>query len=226
MTVSLKAAPAIDTTLEQLRSMSAQEVAALLGKDLQVWPGKCFEIAYGMVKALNWADATAVYGHFRGKISRKCKLFHGKPLVHHGWILTSEGYVVDPTRWVFEHVEPYIAIFAPGAAELADYDEGGEQWARDKMGPAPAFQATAKIVSLADGKASPELAQAIGGLLGNPRGLTDVSMNQVFWLANLPYTSLGSTAGPLYSWFKNIGVIGFVPVDFLHRAKREGQLQA
>jgi len=87
--------------------LSAQEVAKSIDIKLTRWPGNCFGIATAMVEA-KVVDGDAVYGHWLGPVAKSCKMFSGKPIIQHGWILQKDGTVIDPTRFVFEGLSPYI----------------------------------------------------------------------------------------------------------------------
>lgn len=220
-----------DAVLEQLERMSMEEVATLMNWPLETWPGNCFGVASQLVEALNWTDATAVYGNFIGEVSPECSLFYGRPVVHHGWILTAQGCVVDPTRWVFDASAPAIKILKPWEAskeELAVYDEGGEELARMRHGDAPTFVEGERTFELRGPGIPPELAFIVMCRLtppGRPPSvLKQVSLTQVRWLANTPYTDWGDSAGTVYAWLDSIKCHAFVPVDFWKRAIREGQL--
>ncbi|TAL42437.1 MAG: hypothetical protein EPN91_08640 [Salinibacterium sp.] len=88
-------------------SVTAQEAAKRIQWPLSTWPGNCFGVASKLVKD-KVIKGTAVYGHWLGPVARTCKMFYGKPIINHGWILQKDGTVVDPTRYVFEGVQPYI----------------------------------------------------------------------------------------------------------------------
>jgi hypothetical protein len=222
----------VDATLARLEKMTAQELSTLMNWPLDTWPGNCFGVASRLIDALEWEGATAVYGHYLGPISKSCTLFYGKPLVHHGWVLTSQGCIIDPTRWVFEDVAPYIAKYKPWTAEdaeLLQYDEGGEQWARQRLGPPPAFNVKERSYALTGEGVPASLQPFVAGSLARAgqfaMTVREVSLEQVRWLANQPYSDLGDAAGMLYSWIASIGLKGLVPVDFLKRAEREGQFK-
>jgi hypothetical protein len=220
-----------DSILEKLERMTVAEVAELLNWPLASWPGNCFGVASQLVEALNWSDATAVYGTFNGDVSPDCDLFYGKPVIHHGWVLTSQGCIVDPTRWVFDAAEPAVTILKPweaSAEELEVYDEGGETLARLRQEVIPQFVEGERTFELSGPGVSKELVFIISSRLA-PRGtmpvtLERVSLTQVRWLANMPYSDWGAAAGPVYTWLASVSCKALVPFDFWKRAVREGQL--
>lgn len=218
----------IDDTLARLKGLSVEDVAELIAIPLNEWPGNCFGVASKLVEALEW-DATAVYGHYLGPIAATCTMFSPNCVTHHGWVLTKQGVVVDPTRWVFEDVQPSIAIYEPWVAdseELSQYDEGGEQWLRDNPKPVPAFDASMKKASLLEGEGGVALQQFVSSYMSfasmKKEELTELSLNQIVWLANQPYTKLGTSAKLVYEWLVSIKRKGLIPIDFWMRAKREG----
>lgn len=220
-----------DPVLERLQRMSVEEVAALLNWPVDTWPGNCFGVASKLVEALDWTDATAVYGNYIGEVAPECDMFYGRPVVHHGWVLTSQGCIVDPTRWVFDAAEPAITILKPwevSSDEMEVYDEGGEDLARMRHGPVPGFVEGENTFELRGPGIPPELAFIVTSRLtplGHmPTVVKQVCLSQVRWLANTPYTDLGDSAGTLYEWLRSIQCSAFVPVDFWKRAIREGHL--
>jgi hypothetical protein len=88
------------------------EAVIALGSPPETWVGNCYAIAYQLVEA-GLVEGRAVYGHYLGPIA-KDSFFSEKGLavgfVPHGWVLMGDGRVLDPTRWVFENVEPYIYV--------------------------------------------------------------------------------------------------------------------
>lgn len=109
-----------------------QTVAAVIEMPVADWPGNCYAVACKMLAA-GLLAGRAVYGHYLGPI-HPGTMFHGKPIVHHGWIETPDGRIVDPTRWVFTGASPYIhEVELP----CLDYDEGGNVWLLSRQRPAP-----------------------------------------------------------------------------------------
>ena len=215
--------------VEALLALSMATIGERIAVPVEDWPGRCFELASKIVDSFDWQDAAAVYGHYRGPISRKCALFHGKPVVHHGWILLKTGVIVDPTRWVFEARAPYIAVFRPWEREHSDvfssieYDEGGEVFNEMLRGPRPKFSAKAQCVNFAAGGGDPAAVRAVmSRLLGAliPREL--LSVDELRWLAKTPYSKLGDGAGVLYPWLVAAGLRALIPIDYLRRAERNG----
>lgn len=226
--------PAPDTLLSTeipasaLAQMSAADVAALIGMPLERWPGSCYGVALRVVECFRIPNTHAVYGHYLGPVAHSCALFSRRTLIRHGWILAGDGLIIDPTRWVFEAAEPYIASFPRGGTGTAygDYDEGGEQWIRSSCGPPPVFRGDEKRFPPPD---DPGLARflkrymnARGRYAPDPAG--NLSLGQMFWIAKQPYSDLGAHGQTLYRWLLSLGLRGLIPIDFQRRAAREGLL--
>ena len=220
-----------DLMLDVLRTLSMDDIAARLDVPLSDWPGKCFELADGLVRAFDWKGATAVYGHYLGSVSPACSMFHGKPLIRHGWIVTAQGCIVDPTRWVFESVAPYLKVLEPWDDEMGEiehYDEGGEVFNGHLLGEPPSFQAGAVVIDVPD---TGELAflpaflfQRLGAGPGELGLRRKASLEELRWIAKIPYTRIREASGPLYRWLETEGLGAAIPVDYRLRAVREGQL--
>ena len=80
-----------------------------LGLRAWEWPGHCFEIAHALVAKVG-IDGRPVYGFWTGPVA-STKFFDGTARkVRHGWVVTRDNRIVDPTRFVFECAAPYLYI--------------------------------------------------------------------------------------------------------------------
>jgi hypothetical protein len=75
----------------------------------RTWAGRCNHLAMAMVEQ-KLASGDVVFGVWRGRVAEGVPTtplltFGG---VLHSWIARPDGTVMDPTRWVFEGVDPYI----------------------------------------------------------------------------------------------------------------------
>lgn len=122
--------------------LDPEAVAAAIKIPVSEWPGNCYAIACQMVEA-GLVTGRAVYGHYLGRI-RPGTLFYGKPIVHHGWVVTADEQIIDPTRWVFEGVAPYIHYAT--TANSHEYDEGGNVFLLTQRRPAPAHNQNSATV--------------------------------------------------------------------------------
>src|SRR5262245_4545237 len=95
-----------------------------VGEPAEDWEARCYEIACHAANIIG-PEATAVYGHWLGPVSREGYWAQraGHPFIPHGWVLLRDGRVLDPTRWSFEAVQPYLFLSVPGP----EYDEGGNK---------------------------------------------------------------------------------------------------
>ncbi len=225
------------------RKLTVNVVASVLHKKFPLghfrypldWVARCYEVASAMVEA-KLVKGHAVYGHWLGAVDDDSP-FAGKPVIHHGWVLGQDGLVVDPTRWVFEAVKPYIFVGYPPAADDFDpaawpYDEGGDQLRRAMRGPCPVvtpddetveLQLTSKAArtSVMDlvgraGWVSPSSRRAVRD--GSPLKL---SKAQLVWLGNAPYDDFQGHAPAVYQAFKRLKRLAIIPMDHIERARRE-----
>ena len=108
--------------LTRISDLSVSAVEAAIGIPAEKWKGRCYAIACAIVE-FNLVEGTAVYGHWTGPIAATSLFANRRDLgfCHHGWIILKDGRVLDPTRWVFESVDPYIFV----GEDLGDVCECG-----------------------------------------------------------------------------------------------------
>ncbi len=178
------------------------------------WHGKCFQMACAMVKH-EIAKGDPVYGHWIGPVDptgywkNTANLL---PFHQHGWIIVPDkaGTIIDPTRFSFENVEPYIYI---GPNDF--YDEGGNSFREAIQRPCPVYvrpeeakpyQATKDVSAL-----PPATLDFVLGLMGQPEGVTT---EMLFWLANLVPARLGEHQTAIYEFLTGpIDLAGAIPID-------------
>jgi hypothetical protein len=97
----------------------------------------------------------------------------------------------------------------PGVTENQpfEYDEGGNVWRESNLAPPPLFDPAASVAEL---DFSPKVAMEVALLLG---GSPQVTVPQALWLANLPLTTLGTLAQPVFEALVAGGLAGFLPYD-------------
>lgn len=90
------------------------------------WEGRCHEIATMMANSGvlspiedKYGPLFNAYGIFTGHID-KGNIFSGRPMTRHGWLESPSGFIIDPTRFVFETKKPYI-----WTGPFDDYDLSG-----------------------------------------------------------------------------------------------------
>jgi len=187
--------------------------------DLNRWKGNCYCIASKIVNEdVLMTDCRAVYGHYLGPVSSKSifKSRRNMPFINHGWIVLSNGDIIDPTRWVFEAKEPYIAFMdSMDDVAIDEYDEGGNEWREANMSPAPLYRKddrqfpfTMKDFDKLDGRTY------VLSLLGDKReNIKEICLDQIFWLANLSLDILGIHVREIYAYIVGMDQVSFIPID-------------
>jgi hypothetical protein len=178
----------------------AQKFARKIGWPTAEWPTHCYAVAAEILCA-GLVDGTLRYGHWLGSVAPGT-LFHRpgspRPFTPHGWIELPDGTICDPTRWVFENAAPYVYR---GPAD--HYDVGGNQLRLAFLRPPPPFNpAEPSPVVL-------PICATVGRLLGPP----PYSVDQVFWLANLPLSMLEGDARVVYEAIIAAGEDAMIPLD-------------
>jgi len=196
-----------------------QNVARLIKLSTDTWPGNCFGVATELVKAgLAWR---CQYGCYTGQIHAD-SLFSGRPFSRHGWALLDEKSktIVDPTRWVFEAVPPYIAVIEFTDPRFGDYSLGAASLRHGNaaLPTAPEFDPEDRPRSLSDCKFPPGVAEAVEALFGGDRG----SFRQFHWLAHRTPDELGIFAKPIYAGLITAGMGAWIPVDYKLHCKLGG----
>jgi hypothetical protein len=185
--------------------MNIQEIAKKIGVPLEKWKGRCHEIAYLILKKKIFKGKLQ-YGHYHGEIA-PTSIFAGRTFTHHGWI-KDNNTIIDPTRWVFEDVKPYIFI----GKNNGEYDFGGNKLKKMYLKPPPEFDdSNPKKFS------TKELNETIKHFLIKSLGIQIkkdlTTINQMVWIANLPLDMLGVFAEDIYKWIVKNGFKAFIPID-------------
>jgi len=186
------------------------------------WEGNCYAVACQILKA-GLVKGRAVYGAWYGGINKSGYWAHraGTPFVRHGWIELPDGRILDPTRWSFEAVEPYIWI---GPGDSREYDEGNNTLAERMLPRNPwpepdgsktyRFELLAEIVRDVEHYGAELTDEEIDGL--DYRHIDcDLTGPQVLWLANFPLTLYGNRdhAREVYTQIAEHGFQAYVPMD-------------
>ena len=192
-------------------NLDAKSVAERIGIPLEHWPGQCYGISCALLRH-GVVEGSVRYGHFLGRVSPRCTRFsHEAAFQRHGWIeLSDNETVVDPTRWVFADVDPYIYVGPKGK----EYDVGGNQWREAMLRPCPEYHPAKKRASLSIWKFDQDAHRFVMDVLfeGAP-GITD---EMAFWLANLPLQGLKNHATAIYLALIEAGYKMTIPIDNLH----------
>jgi hypothetical protein len=230
-------------------TLTVPQVEHAIGIGTKLWAGNCYAIACAILRA-RLVRGRPAYGHWTGHIHPQSRFAtkSAKPFVRHGWVVLQErgdhaqrpGRVLDPTRWVFEHVEPYLYVGGPPSCldvdpcgtcglleeehdgSVADaceayavtpwpYDEGGDRLRQALQRPLPVKQPGDKLVRI-------DLPRRLKQRLGLPHRMT---CEQVAWLANLPYVVLGADAWAICKALEYAGHKALIPIDTWLRADAE-----
>lgn len=194
-----------------------------VGEPAASWVSRCHEIALKLVAAGLVPGGVAVYGHFTGEIDPKSHFASSRTVgfCRHGWVKFRDGRVFDPTRWVFEHVKPYIFV---GPDE--DYDEGGNQFRSATLGQPPEFDPDEKRFSISSELLPSEPWTFVEKVLRIDYAFTrqepgELSEPQLIWLANANYETLLPHTPVIYRMLEALDLGAFIPLDNANRAKRE-----
>ena len=188
---------------------SLRKIETAINLPVGQWNGRCYEVACLIVKA-GLVKGEAVYGHYHGPVEdagfwakRSNQPFH-----RHGWIVTPNGTIIDPTRWSFENIEPYLAVLPPGSERQDDYDRGGNRFRELLETPPPLYDSADKLANLEFNGFETE--DFIFEILGSP---PEITTKMVFWLANLSPKKLGRFAEPIYRMLEAADYKAFIPID-------------
>jgi hypothetical protein len=134
--------------------------------------------------------------------------------VRHGWILDEiTGEVIDPTRWVFENVDPYIFV---GTDTDGHYDRGntGFQEIMFNNRPVPEYDSQDSQLSMTSLDTFDR--EVLRNILRDHRPMNDfmsMSKLQYFYLANAPISILGPTAKPMFQLLVDNKLGALIPID-------------
>ena len=183
-----------------ISSIKVHDVEELIGKPAYEWEGRCHEIANDLIET-GIVVGKLRYGIWIGPIAGGSN-FSGRAFTHHGWVECEDGVIVDPTRWVFEGVPPYIY---EGPSD--HYDVCGDEIRQMGRGEYPEFDPKDKIV--------PDVPRAL--IMGLDMCGVDVdekiTARQAHWLSGMSLKQLGPVAKLLYSWMADSDLKAFIPID-------------
>jgi hypothetical protein len=192
------------------------QFAQIIDVPAQDWKGRCYEIACAIVNSDLVLDGIAVYGAWLGPVA-KGSYFEDKvcsAFVRHGWILDEiTGEVIDPTRWVFENVDPYIFV---GTNTDGYYDRGntGFQEIMFNNRAVPEYDSQDDQLSVASLDTFDR--EVLRNILRDHRPMNDfmsISKLQYFYLANTPVSILGPTAKTMFQLLVDNKLGALIPMD-------------
>jgi hypothetical protein len=177
------------------------------------WKGNCHGVASALVEK-KLVKGSAVYGHWLGPIAENSFFAprRGYPFVQHGWVLMPDESIVDPTRWVFEAVDPYIFHGENGGL----YDEGGNDFRMQMIGM-PRYDPNDKLFQIPKRVMDTKTWAFVEEILeidsqGDQKPGT-LSRNQLYWLANLAPSILGEHQAGVYGAIKKLDRLALIPID-------------
>lgn len=185
-------------------SLSVKQVEEAIGVHADEWVGECYSISTCIIESGLVPKGRTRYGHWLGPVSPGTYFGH-RPIVQHGWIDLRQGkklIIIDPTRWVFEGVMPYIFI---GEDVDEFYDIGGSKL-RAQMHGTPPKQGS----PLPTNRIRGDTIEFMCELLGH----NELSMEGVMWLANQPPSVFKSEVKNVYLAIAKMGLSAFIPFDF------------
>lgn len=189
--------------------MDISTVEKAIGREASKWKGECYAIACAMIKA-GLIKGRAVHGTYYGPI-HKDSMFYSKSIsfARHGWIETPDGKIVDPTRWVFECVDPYLYT---GSVNNEEYDEAGSKIRKEMSTPKPDYNPDSKQLTIPNDNSGHAVR-----LVLNVSDRDVISMEEAFWMANLCLDELNHQAKGVYEALGSWGLNAFIPAD--HQVK-------
>lgn len=192
--------------------LTIEKLEAAYGKPASEWHGKCSELAWAAIAVLG--QGNYAYGHYHGPVDTD-GYWTDRSFQRHGWVLLDDGRILDPTRWSFENVEPYIYI----GRNKTDYDEGGNALRSMLEQPCPS-PSEGTPIQLKEVMASASLFEHL-----TKTPFDKMTREQVVWVANLSYQRLDFAVASIYATLIANDMRVFIPIDNYNRAVREGRIK-
>lgn len=181
--------------------LSIKEIESIIGIPVNEWGGNCHLIANEFLKH-GLVEGRLCYGNYFGYIDSK-SMFSDYNFPHHGWVHLDDGRIFDPTRWVFENVDPYIYI---DFDMIGEYDFGGNKFRELFDTPKPEYNEKSRQFELNDNSNS-----IFKNLIGCDRNV--ISIEEIMWIANLSLNVLQSNAKTVFEFISDNGLGAFIPID-------------
>jgi len=209
--------------------MAAEKIARRIGIPLDAWPGACHTIAAALlVKKITHGRLR--YGMWLGPVASqvlgKPSPFLGRRWTHHGWVERAHGsgvpLIIDPTRWVFEGVEPYV--YAAHDVE-GWYDTAGDKLRGLFRQPFPETGHGPPGDKVEEKQMAPELAELLRCVVAEQAevpldslpvqtdGRLKLTARQWCWIANLPAGCFGPAAHDFYTMLEAHDDKALIPID-------------
>lgn len=199
--------------------LTVEHVVKAIHVPVDEWPGNCYAIASMMIAekvfdnipGMAGADLKLRYGHWTGYIARDT-IFSSRAIISHGWIeippesLPGGGLIVDPTRWYFEGVTPYIFV---GINDHYDIGGSGLRNALHDIDPPACVEGDGRFRYPAS-----ILKATVKSILKCNCDENRMSIDQMFWLGNMDPRTLEPHTKDIYLWLGQIGQKASVPIDY------------
>jgi len=198
--------------------LDIETVEATIGIPVEDWVGSCHGISNKLLEH-NIVKGKLRYGHWKGPVS-PYSIFATRPvgLIRHGWVELPDERIVDPTRFGFENAHPYIYV-----GENDYYDAGGNIYRKQTMRPAPEYdRSKMQIILVPKALAEQFIAESLKRFTSD--GAVSITINQAFWLANLPLDVLGVAAREVYQALMLADHGGLIPYDNKHLVFEEEKM--
>ena len=193
---------------------SIEEIERKIDYPADKWRGNCCSVSMAIVSK-GLIKGTPVYGMYHGPVADMSIFANRQAGLHrHGWIVNGDT-LIDPTRWVFEDVEPYLYV---SDTDDQEYDEGANVLRAIDAKPFPSEDDGEKKYDMMgglSGQASYHVFQLTGV------GQCIFSRMQIHWLATLPWQMYEGHAHEILCKIKELGKGVYVPYDNMARAERE-----
>ena len=183
--------------------LTLTDAELIVGSPATSWMGRCTEISDKLADAYR---GEAVYGHWVGPVDDASPFAYAQStgFAQHGWIEMPDGSVVDPTRFAFEMVAPYIYV---GASDY--YDRGGNAMLARLNGLPPEDPDDGNYCPLTLPSAAAHVVFAMTGW-SDPAALAWI---QVHWLAHVSPQVYGEHAKEIFSAIRDAGEAAMIPFD-------------
>lgn len=170
-----------------------RDVVARMGDQPEKWAGMCHQASLAVVEEMAKLGQSAVVrrGWFQGQTVPGA-YFHGRPC-QHSWVELPDGRVLDPTRFAFVGGPAWPLWIGPDD----EYDVCGCRQQAPSSPPPHASESKSPLVELRFAEDGDDAARGIvqavawqtgiGGYCARiTKQVIEVSVQQVFWLGNLP----------------------------------------
>lgn len=185
------------------------------------WAGNCYAVACAASDMIGGSEA--IYGHWTGPVAEGSR-FSNRGLigfVQHGWVLLKDGHILDPTRWVFENVKPYLYI-----GPNDHYDEGGNHFRMAIRNSPPPWDPLDNVYEVTREILPPEPWRFVEKLLKLDEIMAkdytpgDVTFAQLHWLANYDPQQMEGHAEAIYEMLTHFHMEAHIPFDNRNMVER------